>query len=177
MFLVKNILRTGYNRRVESVKTEEVLVQQCLQHSDVNWLINRVAHGLREAMDAEANAHGTSIRGQIVLTALVQQHEQAKPYSQLALGHALGVDKTTMTALLDKLERQGLVVRTPDPNDRRARIPVPTEAGRELQAKLYRQLKAVEERMLSPLNLTEQEQLRDMLRRLIPLGTVEGTCM
>jgi DNA-binding MarR family transcriptional regulator len=171
---------------VETVKAEEELVQQCLQHSDVNWLINRAAHGLREAMDAEANAHGTSIRGQIVLTALVQhqeqvavarQHEQVKPYSQLALGHALGVDKTTMTALLDKLERQGLVVRTPDPTDRRARIPVATEAGRELQAKLYRQLRAVEERMLAPLNAVEQDQLRDMLRRLIPMGPVEGTCM
>jgi MarR family transcriptional regulator, organic hydroperoxide resistance regulator len=166
-----------YTACVESVKTEEELTQQCLQHSDVNWLINRAAHGLREAMDAEANAHGTSIRGQIVLTALVQQHEQAKPYSQLALGHALGVDKTTMTALLDKLERQGLVVRTPDPTDRRARIPVPTDAGRELQAKLYRQLRSVEERMLSPLSPAEQDQLRDMLRRLIPMGPVEGTCM
>ncbi|MBP2319950.1 DNA-binding MarR family transcriptional regulator [Kibdelosporangium banguiense] len=162
----------------ESVKTEGVQAQRCLQHFDVNWLINRAAHGLREAMDAEAIAHGTTIRGQIVLTALVQNDGPgARPYSQLALGHALGVDKTTMTALLDKLERQGLVVRTPDPTDRRARIPVPTEAGRELQAKLYRQLKSVEERMLSPLSLDEQDQLRDMLRRLIPMGPVEGTCM
>lgn len=152
--------------------------QQCLQHFDVNWLINRAAHALREAMDAEAIAHGTTIRGHIVLTALVQNEgSESRPYSQLALGHALGVDKTTMTALLDKLERQGLVVRTPDPNDRRARIPVPTDAGRELQAKLYRQLKAVEERMLSPLTATEQDHLRDMLRRLIPAGPVEGTCM
>ncbi|MET0233735.1 MAG: MarR family transcriptional regulator [Kibdelosporangium sp.] len=162
----------------ECVNTEGGQAQQCLQHFDVNWLINRAAHGLREAMDAEAIANGTSIRGQIVLTALVQNEgADARPYSQLALGHALGVDKTTMTALLDKLERQGLVVRTPDPTDRRARIPVPTEAGRELQAKLYRQLKAVEERALSPLNLAEQDQLRDMLRRIIPMGPVEGTCM
>jgi DNA-binding MarR family transcriptional regulator len=162
----------------ESVKHEGQQAQQCLQHFDVNWLINRAAHGLREAMDAEAITHGTTIRGHLVLTALVQNDGPGvRPYSQLALGHALGVDKTTMTALLDKLERQGLVVRTPDPNDRRARIPVPTEAGRELQAKLYRQLKSVEERMLSPLTATEQDQLRGILRRLIPVGPVEGTCM
>jgi DNA-binding MarR family transcriptional regulator len=162
----------------DCVKNEGLHTQQCLQHFDVNWLIHRAAHGLREAMDAEAIAHGTTIRGQIVLTALVQNEgPKARPDSQLALGHALGVDKTTMTALLDKLERQGLVLRTPDPSDRRARIPVVTEAGRELQAKLYRQLKAVEERMLSPLTRTEQDQLRDMLRRLLPAGPVEGTCM
>ena len=161
----------------ESVKTAQPQVQQCLQHFDVNWLLNRAAHGLREAMDAKAVAHGTTIRGQIVLTALVQQDAEARPYSQLALGHALGVDKTTMTALLDKLERQGLVVRTPDPNDRRARIPVVTEAGRELQATLYHQLRLVEEQSLSRLTETERDQLRDMLRRIIPAGPVEGTCM
>ncbi|MFC0113550.1 MarR family winged helix-turn-helix transcriptional regulator [Kibdelosporangium aridum] len=159
----------------ETVKSAEAITQQCLQHFDVNWLINRAAHGLREAMDAEANAHGTSIRGHIVLTALVQN--DGRPYSQLALGHALGVDKTTMTALLDKLERSGLVVRTPDPNDRRARIPVITEAGRELQAKLYDLLKAVEARVLDPLTPEERETLRSLLRKIIPMEHVEGSCM
>ncbi|MCE7007138.1 MarR family transcriptional regulator [Kibdelosporangium philippinense] len=159
----------------DSVKAAEEITQQCLQHSDVNWLLNRAAHGLREAMDAEANAHGTSIRGQIVLSALAQN--LGRPYSQLALGHALGVDKTTMTALLDKLERSGLVVRTPDPHDRRARIPVLTEAGRELQAKLYVQLKAVEEHSLAPLSPDEREVLRSLLRRIIPMQHIEGSCM
>ncbi|CAM4026824.1 MarR family transcriptional regulator [Kibdelosporangium persicum] len=155
-----------------------VVDQRCLQHFDVNWLLNRAAHGLREAMDAEANAHGTTIRGHIVLTALVQNsHPDARPYSQLALGHALGVDKTTMTALLDKLERQGLVVRTPDPNDRRARIPVPTEAGRELQAKLYQRLQLVEDQVLGDLTTEERDVLRGLLRRIIPVQPVEGSCM
>jgi MarR family transcriptional regulator, organic hydroperoxide resistance regulator len=159
----------------ESVETVDVTAQQCLQHFDVNWLLNRAAHNLREAMDAEAMAHGTSIRGHIVLTALVQNMGQQ--YSQLALGHALGVDKTTMTALLDKLERSGLVVRTPDPHDRRARIPVPTEAGRELQAKLYQRLKSVEEHVLGPLSDSERDVLRSLLRKIIPIGPIEGSCM
>lgn len=162
----------------ESVKSVEPISQECLQHFDVNWLLSRAAHGLREAMDAEAMAHGTTIRGQIVLTALVQNaHPGARPYSQLALGHALGVDKTTMTALLDKLERQGLVVRTPDPNDRRARLPVPTDAGRALQATLYEKLKAVEDRVLADLTAEERDTLRSLLRRIIPMEPVEGSCM
>ena len=43
--------------------------------------------------------------------------------TQLALGHALGLDKTTVTSLLDRLEADGLIVRSLDPHDRRARIP------------------------------------------------------
>jgi DNA-binding MarR family transcriptional regulator len=149
-----------------------------MQHYDLNFLMNRAAHILREAMDAEAAAHGITIRGQVVLTALVQQPPNAKPVTQLALSTALGLDKTTMTAVIDKLEAQGLLVRTPDPHDRRARIPVPTPAGRELQAKLYHQLTQVEESMMAELSLTERDQLRDMLRRLVPPGThIDGSCV
>jgi DNA-binding MarR family transcriptional regulator len=160
-------------------QTSEFMSQECLQHSEVNWLLNRAAHQLREAMDVEASVHGITIRAQIVLTALVQQERTTggKPVSQLALGAALGVDKTTMTAMLDKLERQGLVVRTPDPNDRRARIPVITETGRELQAKVYTQLRTVEDRMLTELNADERDQLRGLLRRVISNARVDGSCM
>jgi DNA-binding MarR family transcriptional regulator len=162
----------------ETVPAECVAAQQCLQHYDLNFLMNRAAHGMREAMDAEATAHGITIRGQIVLTALVQKPPTEKPVTQLALGTTLGLDKTTMTAVLDKLEAQGLLIRTPDPNDRRARIPVVTTAGRELQEKLYHQLTLVEQNMLSGLSLTERDQLRDLLRRVItPDKHVDGSCM
>jgi MarR family transcriptional regulator, organic hydroperoxide resistance regulator len=150
--------------------------QRCLQHYDLNWLLNRAAHQLREAMDHEATAHGITIRGQIVLTAIVQSsyNKEVKPLSQLALSTLLGLDKTTMTAVLDKLEGQGLLVRTPDPNDRRARIPVATEAGRELQNTLYHKLQAIEEHMMSDLSAAERDQLRDMLRRIIGSKPVDG---
>jgi DNA-binding MarR family transcriptional regulator len=163
----------------ETVPTSCEEAQRRLQEYDLNWLINRAAHELREAMDAEASAHGITIRGHIVLTAIVQHElkKAGKAHSQLALGMALGLDKTTMTAVLDKLESQGLVVRTPDPADRRARIPVATEAGRELQAKLYHQLRCVEERVMSNLSAEERDVLRGLLRRIITPDAVDGSCM
>jgi MarR family transcriptional regulator, organic hydroperoxide resistance regulator len=163
----------------ETVSVECSAAQRNLQQYDLNWLINRAAHELREAMDAEALANGITIRGQIVLTALVQHEmrKQGRPYSQLALSAALGLDKTTMTAVLDKLEAQGLLVRTPDPGDRRARIPVSTESGRALQAKLYHELQCVEARVLSDLDEGERDQLRGLLRRIISPEHVDGSCM
>lgn len=44
----------------------------------------------------------------------------------------LAMDRTTLTAALKPLERRGLVVVTPDPNDRRGRRLALTEAGRAL---------------------------------------------
>jgi DNA-binding MarR family transcriptional regulator len=43
----------------------------------------------------------------------------------------LGMDRTTLTAALKTLEMRGLVTTEPDPEDRRGRLLVLTEAGRE----------------------------------------------
>ena len=40
-----------------------------------------------------------------------------------------GLDKSTLVPLLDRLERDGLIVRTVSERDRRARIPQATPAG------------------------------------------------
>ncbi|MEV4318859.1 MarR family transcriptional regulator [Actinocrispum sp. NPDC049592] len=162
----------------ESVEDMCVRAAGYLQHDDLNWLINRAAHQIREAMDAEASAHGLSIRGQIVLTALAQQPTAVKPVTQLALSTALGLDKTTMTAVLDRLESQGLIQRTPDPNDRRARIPVLTEAGREQQAKVFDKLMQVEHAMVAHLDRGEVDKLKELLRKLVAAGDhVDGSCV
>ncbi|HOK06585.1 MAG TPA: MarR family transcriptional regulator [Syntrophales bacterium] len=47
------------------------------------------------------------------------------------LSQYLGVDNSTLTGLVDRLERAGLVVRRPSPSDRRALIVEITPAGRE----------------------------------------------
>lgn len=43
----------------------------------------------------------------------------------------LGMDRTTLIAALKTLEKRGLVTTEPDPEDRRGRLLVLTEAGRE----------------------------------------------
>jgi MarR family transcriptional regulator, organic hydroperoxide resistance regulator len=67
-----------------------------------------------------ARAEGlVGVRDWIVLSAVMAQPDR----TQLALGHALGLDETTLTSLLDRLETDGLIIRSLDPRDRRARIP------------------------------------------------------
>jgi DNA-binding MarR family transcriptional regulator len=46
----------------------------------------------------------------------------------------LAMDRTTLTAALKPLERRGLVRVCPDPSDRRSRILILTDPGRELLA-------------------------------------------
>src|SRR3712207_5727763 len=48
------------------------------------------------------------------------------------LAEAAGMTKQSMGELVDHLERRGYVERRPDPRDRRAKIVVSTEKGRQI---------------------------------------------
>ena len=47
---------------------------------------------------------------------------EAGPIPQQALARLLGVSDTTVVQMIDDLKRRGLVVRRPDPADRRTRL-------------------------------------------------------
>ena len=144
--------------------------------ADLTWLLHRAAQRMRSAVEEQAELQGINLRDYIVLTAL----GGSEAMSQLALSEALGLDKTTMTLELDRLEKKGLIVRTPDPKDRRARIPEVTASGRAVQAKVAAAWSDVEATLLSGINIREQRSLRLMLCQLIDAGPntrIAGSCV
>ena len=142
------------------------------QPADLTWLLHRAAQRMRAALDQLARTQGLSgVRDWIVLSALIAEPGQ----TQLALGHALGLDKTTLTALLDRLETAGLIIRSLDPHDRRARIPQITTAGRHIQAHVTRARDHAETELLEALSTQEQRLLRDLLTRLA--ASQPGDCL
>jgi DNA-binding MarR family transcriptional regulator len=131
--------------------------------SDLTWLLHLAAQRMRAALDEVARAHGLAgVRDWVVLTAIDVGPRQ----TQLALGRSLGVDKTTLTLLLDRLEAAGLVTRGLDSHDRRARIPLLTGAGREVQREVAAQRDRAEAELLASFSPQEQRLLRDLLTRL-----------
>jgi DNA-binding MarR family transcriptional regulator len=88
------------------------------------------------------------------------------PRRQLDLAAQLGVDRTVMTYLLDDLEKAKLVQRQPDPADRRARLIVPTEQGKETLCDLERRLSTAEDEILGSLDQAERSSFRLLLQRV-----------
>ncbi|MGW3962337.1 MarR family winged helix-turn-helix transcriptional regulator [Amycolatopsis sp. NPDC005003] len=79
----------------------------------------------------------------------------------------LGVDRTTMVALVDELEAKGLVRREVAPGDRRKRLVLLTPEGervREEGAEVTRQAEAL---LLAPLSAEDAERLRAALHRVV----------
>lgn len=85
--------------------------------SELIWMLHRAAQRMRSATGEAAGQHGLTLRHQIILSAL----HLATGMTQVELGKAVGMDQTTLTGELDRLETRDLVKRSVDPRDRRAR--------------------------------------------------------
>jgi DNA-binding MarR family transcriptional regulator len=88
--------------------------------------------------------------------------------SQRELGEVLGIDPSAVVALVDDLERDGLVRREPHPDDRRTRLVVATEAGRARLAQTLALARAVDEDLLAELTPAERDTVLRLLRRIAP---------
>jgi DNA-binding MarR family transcriptional regulator len=89
------------------------------------------------------------------------------PLSQQQLAARQGIDRTTMVAVVDELERLGAVERRRDPDDRRAYALHLTRAGRRLLVPAEAAVVDVEQSFLAPLPAAEQERLKQALRVLL----------
>ena len=70
--------------------------------------------------------------------ALLELNPEGRPASMRALAACLRSDPSNITGLVDRLEAKGLVERQPDPDDRRVKALVLTDAGRQARATLRR---------------------------------------
>jgi len=108
-----------------------------------------------------ARAYGLTVQQGQVLCVLM-----GRPYGMGDLGATLGLEKSSLTGLVDRAVRRGLVRREPDPDDRRAVQVVLTGEGLELAEDFY----AVTCRRVAELAAGLSTPDRDRLAAL--LGTI-----
>jgi DNA-binding MarR family transcriptional regulator len=126
-------------------------------------LLKRAQVRLVEGFGAVLATYGIDGRELAVLVALADHG----PKTQQEVSVALGIDRTTMVALVDVLEEKGFVRRRPHPSDRRKNLLDVTGAGREITAVAAPAVHEAERAFLAPLAPGEADELRRMLRLLI----------
>jgi MarR family transcriptional regulator, lower aerobic nicotinate degradation pathway regulator len=83
------------------------------------------------------------------------------------LARLLGLDKSSVTGLVDRAERRGLVMRVPSTTDRRAVLVSLTDEGRSLVSQAAARFGADVSSMLSPLPARDREALSRLISRLL----------
>lgn len=86
--------------------------------------------------------------------------------SQRVLSEKTEIDRTTLSGLLDRLQKQGLVRRLPDPADRRAWQVCLTPAGRVLEGELAPLANRLRRQVSANLGPGEYEELCRLLTKL-----------
>ena len=86
--------------------------------------------------------------------------------SQSALARAIGIERSTMVAVIDTLEGRDLVERRESKVDRRSNALVLSDDGAAMMDKLRPIVAGHEDRIAGNLNPAERRQLIDLLRRL-----------
>jgi MarR family transcriptional regulator, lower aerobic nicotinate degradation pathway regulator len=129
---------------------------------DPGFLLARAGGAAIRRLNRALATHGLRSRQYTVLTAAAEPPGR----SQRDLGELLGVDPSAVVAIVDDLEREGLVRREPHPLDRRTRLIVATDAGRARLRDVADSADEVESALLAGLDADERATLVGLLSRL-----------
>jgi DNA-binding MarR family transcriptional regulator len=118
---------------------------------------------LESRLEARLSDVGLSLAKLAALNRLTEAGESL-PLGQLA--ERLSCVKSNVTQLVDRLEADGLVSRTGDPNDRRSRLAVLTDAGRIAYARGSEIQIQAERDLFGVLTQDEADKLHELLAKL-----------
>ena len=134
--------------------------QDPTKENSIGYLIHEVARLMRRRFEEEASAHGFTLPQWRALAEIFRNEGIA----QVSLAAALDVDQMTVSGIVSRLEKRGLIDRYPDPNDSRAKLAKLTPAGIELVTRAKNVGRALYENALGGLSLAERDAMTASLQ-------------
>ncbi|MFD7241694.1 MarR family winged helix-turn-helix transcriptional regulator [Streptomyces massasporeus] len=127
-----------------------------------SWLLGRAAARGRALVAEALAAEDMRMWHHVVLSAV----RDLAPVAQADLGRGVRLDPKDLVGVLNDLQSAGLVVREPDPKDRRKNAVSLTERGALLLKRCEKAARAANDELLAPLSAAEREQFMAMLLRI-----------
>ncbi|WP_406469738.1 MarR family transcriptional regulator [Streptomyces hirsutus] len=128
--------------------------------------VQRLSRAMGDRLERAYGEYGVS-RGEFDVLAALRRSGEPYALSPRRLSATLMLTTGGMTGRLDKLERAGLLRRSPDPHDRRGLQVTLTEQGLRLADDAVGAGLALQTEALSALDGDRVEQLADLLRELL----------
>jgi DNA-binding MarR family transcriptional regulator len=117
---------------------------------------------IQGALERRAAEHDLSL----IQTRLLGVLRDRRPTMQELAKH-LGLDKSSVTGLVDRAERRGLVARVPSPTDRRSSLVELTEPARELASQVATAFEADVTALVALIPAPDRATLTDLISRLL----------
>lgn len=129
----------------------------------ISYLINRATVKIKREMSNRFNNYDITIEQWALLTRLWQNDG----ISQTELSRRSSKDLPTVTRMLLKMEKKGLISRRVDPDDSRSTLIFLTNEGKDLEDELDAIAYEIEVKALKNIKIDDVELLRDVLGRII----------
>lgn len=140
-------------------KRREVTLDQ-----NMGYLLSRTASLLDLIFQRSINEKGYSVT--VHQWRIMQKLYDCDGLSQVALGKLLDKNGPNITRILDVMEKNDLVCRTPDPEDRRKFVIHLTARGREMKEQIAPLSRSSRERAFNNISQKDFEKFRDVLNTI-----------
>lgn len=128
------------------------------------FLVNDIARLYRAEIDRRIAQAGLDITPAEARTLV--HAARMEPVRQTALAERMGVEAMTLSGYLDRLERSNLIIRNPDPDDRRAKLVILTEHAEAVLHQIDAISLAARQIVAEPFAADEWKQLKNMLKTI-----------
>ena len=135
-----------------------------IETETIGFLIADVARLMRAEFDRRTAETGFALTPGEARTLIGVA--RAGPIRQTALAERMGVEAMTLSAFLDRLEGHGLITRTIDPSDRRAKLVEVTDAAAPMLEGIGRIGAGITAELGAHLDKADLDVLRDTLSRV-----------
>lgn len=127
-----------------------------------SWLLGRAAARGRSLVAEALAEEGMKMWHHVVLSAV----RDLAPVAQADLGRGVRLDPKDLVGILNDLQAQDLVVRAPDPHDRRKNAVSLTDEGARLLKRCEKAAREANDALLAPLSAAERDRFLDLLIRI-----------
>ena len=127
-----------------------------------SWLLGRAAARGRTLVAAALAGEGMKMWHHVVLSAV----RDLAPVAQADLGRGVSLDPKDLVGVLNDLQSAGLVVREPDPRDRRKNAVSLTDDGARLLVRCEKAAREANDELLAPLSAAERDRFMGLLIRI-----------
>jgi len=132
------------------------------REKSIGYLVHEVAKMLKRRFEEEARIHGLTLPQWRAMIEILRN----EAITQVQLASCVDTDPMTMSGILDRLEKRGLIERMPDPNDSRAKRARLTPAGHDLVDTARNIGRGFYERALEGVSEVERETTVRVMQRI-----------